>query len=283
MAFRRKWEGNDMRTINVIDLKPSGGTIESWDGKRRLRFLFIRTSVHDYTTAYSHELLTRMDEFGLLNDVDWDYDPGPIGPLVENREHLTQVAWGVLERVRAASTNGRYDAIVIQGFLDPVLYPAREVTSVPVLGCCNSAVHVASLLGHRFSIIDTLECMAIVIRENSRIYGFDHKLASVRSIEYPVRKALEKDRLPELVEAIELQAREAVEKDGADTLILGCTALSWLVPHVRDRLREIGINVPVIEPIQAAVTLGRSLVYMRLTHSRLAYPTNRPRVRAIPR
>jgi allantoin racemase len=272
-----------MNTINILDVKFSETPLEPWDGKRRLRFMFIRTSVHDYTTAYSHELLDEMGQLGLLSDVDWSYDPGPVGPLVETREHLIQVSAGVLERVRAASESGLYDAIIIQGFLDPVLYPAREVATIPVLGCCNSAVHIASLLGHRFSIIDTLECMAIMIRENNRLYEFDHKLTSVRSIEFPVRDILRKENLPKLVEAMETQARAAVEKDGADTIILGCTALSWLVPHVRRRLAEIGFDVPVIEPIHAAVTLARSLVYMRLNHSPVAYPANRPKERAIPR
>ena len=272
-----------MGTINILDYEAKPKSPEPWDGKRRLRFMFIRTSVHDYTTAYSHELLDEMETLGLLNDIDWDYDPGPVGPLVETREDLLEVSWGVLQRVRAASESGRYDAIVIQGGLDPVLYQAREVSNVPVLGCGNSAMHIASLLGHRFSIIDTLECMAIMFRENSRLYQFDHKLASVRSIEFPVREVMRKERKPELVEALEWQASEAIAKDCADTLILGFTALSWLVPHVRGRLAERGLDVPVIEPIHAAVTLARSLVTMHLNHSRLAYPSNKPKERAIPR
>lgn len=272
-----------MSTIDVLERKPSAKPLGEWDGKRRLSFMFIRTSVHDYTTTYSHELLDEMEQIGLLNGVDWDYDPGPVGPLVQTREDLMEVSWGVLQRVRAASESGLYDAIVIQGYLDPVLYPAREVSNIPVLGCGNSAVHVASLLGHRFSILDTLECMAIMIRENNRVYEFDHKLASVRSIEFPVREVMRKERLPELVDAMEQQAVLAMEDDGADTLILGCTALSWLVPHVRKRLKEKKINVPVIEPIHCAVTLARSLVEMRLNHSPLAYPSPDTKKRAVPR
>ena len=58
---------------------------------------------------------------------------------------------------------------------------------------------------------------------------------------------------------------------------------SLSVDDVRKRLAEIGIDVPVVEPIHAAVTLARSLVYMRLNHSRIAFPTNRPKERAVPR
>jgi allantoin racemase len=272
-----------MNTMNVLELRAAKEPRPAWDGSRRLRFMFIRTSVHDYTTAYSHELIDEMSELGLLNDVEWNYDPGPVGPLVETREHLVEVGLGVLKRVRAASESSQFDAIIIQGFLDPVLYAAREVSRIPVLGCCNSALHVASLLGHRCSILDTLESMAIPIRENSRVYELDHKVVSVRSIEFPVREVMRKERCPELVDAMESQAREAIETDGADTLILGCTALSWLVPFVRKRLGEKGYDIPVIEPIHAAVTLARSLVNMRLNHSRVAFPTNEPKPFAVPR
>jgi allantoin racemase len=152
-----------------------------------------------------------------------------------------------------------------------------------VLGCCNSALHIASLLGNRCAILDTLESMTIPIRENTRIYEMDHKVASVRSIEFPVREVMRKERRAELVDAMESQARQAIEDDGADTLVLGCTALSWLVPSVRARLAERGFDVPVIEPIHAAVTLARSLVMMRLSQSRIAFPTNQPKARAVPR
>jgi allantoin racemase len=272
-----------MGTIQILENKIAGPPPEPWDGARRLRFMFLRTSVHDYTTAYSHELLDEMSELGLLSGVDWDYDPGPAGPLVETREDLIEVSWGMLQRVRAASESGRYDAIVIQGFLDPILYPAREVSRVPVLGCCNSALHVASLLGHRSAILDTLECMAIPIRENARLYELSHKVVSVRSIEFPVREVMRKERLAELLDAMEIQARAAVEDDGADTLIMGCTALSWLVPHMRRRLAEKDLDVPLVEPIHAAVTLAGSLVRMRLNHSRVAYPSREPKKRAVPR
>jgi Asp/Glu/hydantoin racemase len=272
-----------MGTISILDYKGEVQSRPDWDGQRRLKFMFIRTSVHDYTTVYSHELIDDMERIGLLNDIDWDYDPGPIGPLVETREDLLQVGWGVLQRVRAASESGRYDAIIIQGGLDPVLYQAREVSNIPVLGCVNSAMHIASLLGHHFSIIDTLECMAILFRENSRLYQLDQKLASVRSIEYPVREILRKERLPELLDALDAQAMAAIEKDGADTLILGCTALNWLVPHLRYRLQERDLGVPVVETIYAAVSLAKGLVTMRQRHSRLAYPSNKPKKRAIPR
>jgi allantoin racemase len=248
-----------------------------------MRLMFIRTSAHDYTTAYSHELIDAMASDGLLAGVEWDYDPGPVGPLVQNREDLVLVSAGVLERVRNASASGKFDALIVQGFLDPVIYASREVSRVPVLFCGESAVHMASLLGHRFSIVDTLECMAIMIRQNVELYGFGKKLASVRSIEYPVQEVMQKkDRGRQLAAMVE-ESLEAIEGDGADTIVIGCTALSWMVPEVRERLKERGYEVPVILPLRVAVAFARAMVSLGLRHSPVAYPAAAPKARAIPR
>ncbi len=247
-----------------------------------MHLMFIRTSRHDYTTAYSHELIDAMVADGLLDGVEWDYDPGPEGPVVQNREDLVKVSAGVLERVSRTSEANRHDAIVIQGFLDPVLYAAREVSRLPVLGCGESAVHLASLLGHRFSIVDTLECMAIVLRQNVEMYGLGGKLASVRSIEYAPPDVMRKKDREGAVSAMEEQCIKAITEDGADTIILGCTALSWIVPEVRERLDRQGYEAPIIQPIRAAVWFARGLVALGLRHSPLAYPGHSPKSVARP-
>lgn len=246
-----------------------------------MRLMFIRTSCHDYTTAYSHELIDAMEADGLLEGVEWDYDPGPEGPVVQNREDLVLVSAGVLERVRSTAETNRYDAIVIQGFLDPVLFAAREVSPIPVLGCGESAVHLASLLGHRFSIIDTLEGMAIMLRQNVEMYGLGRKLASVRSIECAVPEVMQKNNREDQISAMEEQCIKAITEDGADTLVLGCTALSWLVPEVRTRLQSKGYMAPVIQPIRAAVWFARGLVSLGLSHSPIAYPQGKPKAAAL--
>lgn len=247
-----------------------------------MHLMFIRTSRHDYTTAYSHELIDSMAADGLLDGVEWDYDPGPEGPVVQNREDLVKVSAGVLERVRSTSEANRHDAIVIQGFLDPVLFAAREVSRLPVLGCGESAVHLASLLGHRFSIVDTLECMAIALRQNVEMYGLGGKLASVRSIEYAPPEVMQKTDREGAVSAMEKQCIKAITEDGADTIILGCTALSWIVPEVRERLERQGYAAPIIQPIRAAVWFARGLVALGLKHSPLAYPGHSPKPVARP-
>lgn len=244
----------------------------------KIRIHFIRTSRHTKSTEYSHSLINWMEELGLLDDVVWDYDPGPEGPIVENREHYVQVAWGIMERVKEAGKSGKYDAIVIQGFMDPVLIPAREVSPIPVLGCGQSAMHMASLICNKFSIIDTLEAMVFHIRENARLYGLEQKLASIRSIETPVPKVQFKSDPEEHYERIYTQCVRALEIDGADTLIFGCTSLSWMIPEIRKRLKERkNYDVPIIFPMGSAVMFAKFMVRMGFRHSPLIFPSIEPR------
>mgnify|MGYP003320815669 CR=1 FL=1 len=40
---------------------------------------------------------------------------------------------------------------------DPGLQGARECVSIPVIGPCETAMHFASMLGHKFSVLTVLE------------------------------------------------------------------------------------------------------------------------------
>jgi allantoin racemase len=82
---------------------------------------------------------------------------------------------------------------------------------------------------------------------------------------------------------MEEQCVKAIEEDGADTLVLGCTSLSWMVPEVRAGLKERGHEAPVIQPIRAAVMFARALVAMGMAHSPVAYPQAVPKASAIVR
>ncbi|TFH42369.1 MAG: hypothetical protein E4H01_13585 [Lysobacterales bacterium] len=256
-------------------------TTEQAATNSKIRLMFIRTSIHDYTTAYSSELSEGMAADGLLDGIEWDYAPGPKGPMVLSLEDLVLVSAGVLERVRRHSESGLYDAIVIQGFLDPVIHAAREVSNIPVLCCAESAFHLASLIGNRFSIIELGEWGATYDRRNANMYGFGEKLASVRPIDYtPAEVTKKTDRAGQL-DAVEEASLKAIENDRADTIILGCTAMSWMASETQDRLYARGYEVPVIQPIRAAVTFARGLVKLGMTHSRLAYPKGQPKTRPV--
>lgn len=77
---------------------------------------------------------------------------------------------GTFEIARAAEADG-YDAIVLGCFGDPGLDGLREIVSVPVVGPCEAAMHVACTLGHRFGIVTVLDAVVGPLWRLVRIAG----------------------------------------------------------------------------------------------------------------
>jgi len=49
------------------------------------------------------------------------------------------------------------NAILIDCMGDPGLHACREAVKIPVLGPCQTALHTAGVLGHRFAFVTVLE------------------------------------------------------------------------------------------------------------------------------
>ena len=78
------------------------------------------------------------------------------------------------------------DAIIIDCMGDPGMKVAREMVSIPVLGPAETSMHVAAMLGHRFSVVTVLDAVVPMLENLATVYGVGGKLASVRSIGIPV-------------------------------------------------------------------------------------------------
>jgi allantoin racemase len=180
----------------------------------------------------------------------------------------------VIARVCEAEAEGM-DAVIINCFGDPGLDAAREVVSIPVVGPCEASMHVAAMLGHKFSVITVLERLIPELDLHAQKYGVASKLASGRSVELPVLD-LEKGRQQFVGRMIE-KAIEAVEEDGAHVIVLGCTGLAGLAEQVKAGLARRGFDIPVIDPAATALKLAEALVGAGLTHSKRTYPQPPPK------
>jgi allantoin racemase len=184
----------------------------------------------------------------------------------------------ILEEVKKAEEKG-YSAVLIDCFIDPGLDAARELVEIPVLGANESACHLAAQVAPRFSIINILPETETAVRTALIKNGTIHHLASLLTINIPVL-ALEKE--PEKsVKAITQASEKAVNQDGAGAIVLGCTGMSSLAADVRNQLKSKGINVPVIEPLRAAVYNAVMWVLMGVSHSKEAYKPPRPKLRKL--
>lgn len=162
-------------------------------------------------------------------------------------------------------------ATIIDCMGDPGLKPARECVSIPVLGPCETAMHLASMLGHGFSVVTVLERIRPMIENQAKVYGVPDKLKSVRAVDIPVLD-LEEDQT-RVERVLTEQALIAVERDHADAIIFGCTGMLGCAAAVRRGLLAAGYNVPVIDPVPAAINVAAALLASDLSHSKTTYAT----------
>jgi len=161
-----------------------------------------------------------------------------------------------------------YDAAITYCFCDPALRAAKEKLTIPVVGIHEPAIHLACMLGSRFSIVGVGgRLLGRYLEDIVRGYSMEHRLASVRTVEKTVVE-LEKDKSSkELERLLVAEAREAVETDGADVIVLGCGGLAEFPERLQS---EIG--VPVIDGGKFALKLAEDLVKLKLSQSKKAFP-----------
>ncbi|MFC3052142.1 aspartate/glutamate racemase family protein [Kordiimonas pumila] len=174
-----------------------------------------------------------------------------------------------------AEQNGA-DAIIIDCMGDPGIKPVREVVSIPVLGPAETSMHVAAMLGQKFSVVTVLDSVVPIFRNLACLYGVSEKLASIRSINMPVLE-IEKqlDKTQEMLVAASLKA---VQEDGADGIILGCTGFLGCADKITAHLKSEGIDVPVIDPIPLTVMTAYALATVGLAHSKKTYTPPRKKL-----
>ncbi|MCK5238639.1 MAG: aspartate/glutamate racemase family protein [Candidatus Thorarchaeota archaeon] len=172
----------------------------------------------------------------------------------------------ILEQIVKAEKDG-VDAIIIDCACDPILDAAREVTTKPVIGVRQAALHLALSLGSKFSIITVqgqslVRCMESGIRKE----GLESFCASVRYFKMPV---LELEGSPEKAQKELQEMAKQVIDDGADVIVLGCTGLSHKI-DLSEITRVTG--VPIIDPFVVGIWTAVTLIESGLSHSKLAYP-----------
>ena len=233
----------------------------------------------------------------LLEDVDWDLDPGPLAPHgewpVETRAEFLTVGAARLPRIRAACESGRYDAIVMLGGGDPGFVEGREIARrwrIPVTANAHAQMHVAGMLGSRFSILDVAETHNAQMAELVVRYRMTERCASIRNLDHPLPRPVHHNRRTlkgqaemhahgeesSMLEAAVQAAVAAIEEDGAEVLMLGCSAAFWLQTPLRARLLDIGWDVPVLEGYSCAIAMAKLLVGLGVDASGLAFPGDPP-------
>lgn len=172
-------------------------------------------------------------------------DGAPFG--IETDADIAAVRPLILERI--AESLGDYDAFIIACYSDPALPEARTLTRKPVLGIQESAALLAVSHERRFGVLalgrESIKRHTAYLRE----LGLQSFHAGERPLGITVDEAAND---PGTLDGIIETGRELIEEDGAELIILGCAGLS-----AHRRAAQAALGVPVIDPVQAAVTMVR--------------------------
>jgi len=179
---------------------------------------------------------------------------------VEGNFESYLAAIAVMDRVM--SYEGPYDAVIQAGYGEHGREGLQELLEVPVVDITEAAASLAMLLGHKYSVVTTLDRTVPLIEDRLKLAGVYERCASVRASGMSV---LELEASPQrAIEAIVAQAIEAVNQDKAEVICLGCGGMAGLDQQIRERA-----GVPVVDGVTAAVALAESLVRLGLKTSKV--------------
>jgi len=177
---------------------------------------------------------------------------------------------GLLAEIAKGDAAG-VSAHIIACFDDTGLEAARCVAQAPVIGIGEAAFHLASMLGHRFTVVTTLSRSIAAIENNLLKYGLASRCAKVRACEVPVLSL--DDPASNAVGQINAEIERAKQEDQAEVVVLGCAGMADLAARLSERH-----GLPVIDGVASAVKLAEALGALGLKTSKIgAYARPRPK------
>jgi allantoin racemase len=221
-----------------------------------------------------YQSMTRMAEWGgypavLRGILDRVGDPGTdihvagitkIGGVGDQYRYLEFLETAeVLTNVQRAVNEG-FDAVLIGNIADPGLHEAREIADIPVLGLCESAMHIACMMGASFGFVTINEKFTPRIVENVTRAGLRDRFAGAARMQIA--------RLTDLGAAFEageaqdrvlLQFNDAARKledAGAEVIVAAGGVVMALLAHAG--IHETPGGVPILNGITNLVTMGEA-------------------------
>ena len=171
-------------------------------------------------------------------------------PGIESDEQVAAVAEPVCNYLRAHEINT--GAFVIACFSDPGLRRAREECARPVFGMAESGLLTALAHGRRFGVISILDSSLARHLNYIRALGIESRMAGDLPLGLGVLELQDGAVALERMCAVGARLRDEQE---ADVLVMGCAGMAAL----RKPLQE-SLGIPVIEPVQAAVSMAMGAV-----------------------
>jgi allantoin racemase len=175
--------------------------------------------------------------------------------FIETYEDEVKTAPGMIRLVR--ENEEKFDAFINACHCDPNLDAMKEITKKPVVGIGEASMKMASMLGHKFSVVSganhSIPNKEAVIRR----YHLQDAMASVRAPEGDVSKLSGEEKYMQA-------AKLAIEEDKAEVIVLGCAGMTGL-----DKKMQKKLGVPVLDGVVCALIIATGLVRYGVSTSKI--------------
>jgi allantoin racemase len=175
--------------------------------------------------------------------------------FIETYEDQLRAGPGMVKVLR--DNEAAFDAFVVACHCDPNLEAMKEITRKPVVGIGEASMKIASMLGHRFSVVST-DRHSIPHKEALiRKYHLQDLAASVRAPREEDKECSDREKYLRV-------ARSALEEDMAEVIVLGCAGMAGLDKYLEKRL-----GVPVLDGVVCALIIAAGLVKYNVSTSKI--------------
>ena len=183
--------------------------------------------------------------------------PTPGAPeFIETYEDQIKAAPGMVKLVR--ENEDEFDAFIVACHCDPNLDAIKEISKKPVVGIGEASMKIASMLGHRFSVVSIAKHSIPSKEALIRKYHLQDLLASVRAPEDEMATASDEEKYLQA-------AQSAIKEDMAEVIVLGCAGMAGL-----DKRLEEELGAPVLDGVVCALIIATGLIKYRVSTSKIS-------------
>jgi allantoin racemase len=187
-----------------------------------------------------------------------------VGGLADQYRYLEYLESGeVMENVQTAMRRG-FDAFLIGNIADPGLRECKEIANIPVLGLCETSMHLACMMGANFSLVTVNEKFTPRIVENVSRYGLEKRLSGVRRMNVEriadLNASFTSEDAKQRVIAQFLEAANATVDDGAEVVIAAGGVVMALLADAG--IHSAAKGAPILNGVSALIKMGEMAVKM---------------------
>ena len=210
---------------------------------------------------------SQLDAVVLGPDIQFDFKPVKAGPDFYDSWHdLAMADISMFEAGCTAQEEG-YDALCIDTMSDSGQNALRSVLDIPVISPGRTTFALMLMLGNKFGVVTQWDPWKKLYTKTATEMGLQNHLVGVESINTPpdVRNLLggkEEVVFPKLRDA----GLRLVEQ-GAEAIVLGSTTMHQSAAFLAENL-----PVPLLNPGPVTYKVAETMLALKLTHSRIAYP-----------